>query len=71
MVTKAPSQSTGESANALPSAQHTGPHPDGPEHSQGERCTEGKAGQKVLDRHLVKEKIGSLRKVDRGHYHNR
>lgn len=65
--TEALSQSTGESANRLPSAQPhrtPGAHPDGPEHSHGERCREGKAVQNVLDRPPVKEKIGNLRKVD-------
>ncbi|XP_016069125.1 PREDICTED: ubiquitin carboxyl-terminal hydrolase 42 [Miniopterus natalensis] len=41
-----------------------------PEQSPGERCEENKAGQKVQGPSPVKEKISSLRKVDRGHYRN-
>lgn len=43
----------------------------GPEQSPGERCEENKVGPKVHDHSPVKEKISSLRKVDRGHYRNR
>lgn len=43
----------------------------GPEQSNGEKCEENKAGQKVPDHSPVKEKISILRKVDRGHYRNR
>ncbi|XP_013375952.1 PREDICTED: ubiquitin carboxyl-terminal hydrolase 42-like [Chinchilla lanigera] len=72
---EAPSQSTGVSAHMLPSApphRTTGAHPEGdPEHSHGERCPEGKAGQKVLEHFPVKEKMSSLRKVDHGHYCDR
>ncbi|KAG3260050.1 ubiquitin specific peptidase 42, transcript variant X1 [Ictidomys tridecemlineatus] len=71
-----PSRSTGVSADALtspqPDSRTTGAHSDGgAEHSSGERCDENKVGQKVQDHSAVKEKIGSLRKVDRGHYRNR
>ncbi|KAM6156365.1 ubiquitin carboxyl-terminal hydrolase 42-like [Erethizon dorsatum] len=72
---EAPSQSTGVAAHALPSApphRTAGALPEGgPEHSHRERSSESKAGQKVPDRLPVKEKISSLRKVDRGHYRNR
>lgn len=74
---EAPSWSTGASADVLPSPlpdRTTGTHPEGgPEqsHSHRERCSEGKVGQKVPDHPPVKEKISSLRKVDRGHYRNR
>ncbi|XP_010594578.2 ubiquitin carboxyl-terminal hydrolase 42 isoform X1 [Loxodonta africana] len=68
-------KSSGVSTGELPSPQ-LGPitenHSDGaPEQSNGERCEENKVGQKVQDRSPVKEKISSLRKVDRGHYRNR
>ncbi|XP_007940891.2 ubiquitin carboxyl-terminal hydrolase 42 [Orycteropus afer afer] len=42
-----------------------------PEQSGVERGEENRVGQKGLDHSPVKEKISSLRKVDRGHYRNR
>lgn len=44
---------------------------DAPEHSPGEQREEQKAGPAAPDRSPVKEKISSLRKVDRGHYRHR
>lgn len=42
-----------------------------PEQSSGDQCEENKAGQRVQAHSPVKEKISSLRKVDRGHYRHR
>lgn len=61
----------------LPSSQLdkvTENHSEGagaPEQSPGEPCEENKAGQQGQAPSPVKEKISSLRKVDRGHYRNR
>ncbi|XP_012494353.1 PREDICTED: ubiquitin carboxyl-terminal hydrolase 42 [Propithecus coquereli] len=67
--------SAGVCAERLPSPQPdktTGDPSEGDaEQSRAERCDESKVGQKVRDRSPVKEKISSLRKVDRGHYRNR
>ncbi|XP_076996655.1 ubiquitin carboxyl-terminal hydrolase 42 isoform X2 [Tamandua tetradactyla] len=69
------SKSTGVSTNELPSLQLdkiTENHSEGGiEQSSGEIYEENKAGPKVQDPSPVKEKISSLRKVDRGHYRNR
>ncbi|KAL2765988.1 ubiquitin carboxyl-terminal hydrolase 42 isoform 1 [Daubentonia madagascariensis] len=68
-------KSSGVSADGLPSPQldrTTGNPSEGDtEQSHGERCDDSKVGQKVRDRSPIKEKISSLRKVDRGHYRNR
>nr|XP_044603251.1 ubiquitin carboxyl-terminal hydrolase 42 isoform X2 [Equus asinus] len=70
-----PSKSTGASAEESPSPQldkiTEGPPEGGPEHSNSERGEENKVVQKVQDHSPVKEKISTLRKVDRGHYRNR
>ncbi|XP_075851393.1 ubiquitin carboxyl-terminal hydrolase 42 isoform X1 [Microcebus murinus] len=67
--------STGVCAEGLPPPQPdktTGDPSEGDtEQSHAERCDESKVGQKVRDRSPIKEKISSLRKVDRGHYRNR
>ncbi|KAM5228469.1 ubiquitin carboxyl-terminal hydrolase 42 [Ctenodactylus gundi] len=72
---EAPAGSTGMAAVTLPTAQPdrtTGPRPEGAtEQSHYERCDEGQAGQKGRDHSPIKERITSLRKVDRGHYRNR
>ncbi|XP_037671123.1 ubiquitin carboxyl-terminal hydrolase 42 [Choloepus didactylus] len=69
------SKSTGTSTSELPSLQLdkiTENHSEGgTEQSNAERCEENKAGPKIQDPSPVKEKISSLRKVDRGHYRNR
>lgn len=69
------SGSIGVSADEPPSLQldrTTGTHlEEGTEQSNGERYDESRAGQKAQDHSPVKEKISSLRKVDRGHYRNR
>ncbi|XP_062946318.1 ubiquitin carboxyl-terminal hydrolase 42 isoform X2 [Cynocephalus volans] len=69
------SKSTSMSADELPCPQidrTTVNHTEvGTEQSHGERYDESKVGQKVQDHSPVKEKISSLRKVDRGHYRNR
>ncbi|KAM7142255.1 ubiquitin carboxyl-terminal hydrolase 42 isoform 1-T2 [Molossus nigricans] len=68
---------TGVPADGLPSPQLdrvTENRSEGggiPEPSPGEPCEESKAGQKVQEHSPVKEKISSLRKVDRGHYRSR
>ncbi|XP_061066035.1 ubiquitin carboxyl-terminal hydrolase 42 isoform X1 [Eubalaena glacialis] len=70
-----PPQSTGVSADGVPSPQLdriAENRPEGvPEQSNGERGEDGKAGQKVQEACPVQEKISSLRKVDRGHYRSR
>lgn len=71
------SKVSGAPTDELPSSQLDGVtenHSEGlgaPEQSPAEPCGESKAGQTGQARSPVKEKIGSLRKVDRGHYRNR
>lgn len=71
------SESTGAPLDELPPPQldkvTENPSEGGgvPEQSPREQCEENKAGHKVQDHSPVKEKISSLRKVDRGHYRNR
>ncbi|EHB07899.1 Ubiquitin carboxyl-terminal hydrolase 42, partial [Heterocephalus glaber] len=70
---KAPFLTTGSSADLLASLRVStiGPHPKGAHeqsHSHRERVSQG---EKVPDHPPVKEKIISLKKVDRGHYRNR
>ncbi|XP_054425820.1 ubiquitin carboxyl-terminal hydrolase 42 [Pteronotus mesoamericanus] len=73
----ATSSSTGAPADERPPPQLdkvTENHLEGggvPEQSPGDQREESKAGQRVQDRSPLKEKISSLRKVDRGHYRNR
>ncbi|KAM5300794.1 ubiquitin carboxyl-terminal hydrolase 42 isoform 1-T2 [Glossophaga mutica] len=68
---------TGAPANELPAPpldKVTESHSEAggaPEQSSGDQCDENKAGERVQDHSPVKEKISSLRKVDRGHYRNR
>ncbi|XP_039735619.1 ubiquitin carboxyl-terminal hydrolase 42 [Pteropus medius] len=69
------SQGAGASTDEPPSAQLdkvAESRSDGaPEQSPSEQREEQKAGPKAPDRSPVKEKISSLRKVDRGHYRHR
>ncbi|KAK1343590.1 hypothetical protein QTO34_016370, partial [Cnephaeus nilssonii] len=71
------SEVSGAPTAELPSSQLdrvTENHSEGlgaPQQSPAEPCEESKAGQTGQARSPVKEKISSLRKVDRGHYRNR
>lgn len=73
--TEDPSKSTRTSTDEPPSPQLDKVTENrlaaGPEESPRERGEENPVGQKVRDRSPVKEKISSLRKVDRGHYRTR
>ncbi|XP_053410480.1 ubiquitin carboxyl-terminal hydrolase 42 isoform X1 [Nycticebus coucang] len=68
-------KSVGVPAERLPSPQLDrtigNPSDGATKQSHGDRGDESKVGQNVQDHSPIKEKICSLRKVDRGHYRNR